>query len=76
MTTEEVQDLENSLHGLKLPNAPIELYSGSTIVDVDVFIERQLNILRTAVGSKGYPPAYQHLKDFIKIVEETQDDSI
>ncbi|WP_316789784.1 DUF6965 family protein [Pedobacter frigoris] len=76
MTTEELQDLENSLHGLKLPEVPIELYSGTMIVDIDVFIERQLNILRTAVGSKGYPPAYQHLKDFIKIVEETQDDNM
>lgn len=73
MTIEEVQDLENSLHGLKLPEAPVELYQGTRIVDVNAFIQRQLNILKTTVGSKAYPPAYQHLKDFIKIVEDTQD---
>lgn len=72
MTTEEINELENRLHGLQLPEGPIELYPGSIISDIPLFISRQLNILKASVGKKHAPPAYHHLKDFIAIVEEMQ----
>lgn len=72
MTIEEINELENRIHGLQLPEGPITLYPGSVISDVPAFITRQFNILKASVGNKINPPAYDHLKDFVAIVEEQQ----
>lgn len=71
MTINDIEDLENRLHGIELPTSPVELYPGTTIIDMQLFISTQLRILKANPNGKNVP-AYTHLKDFIELVEQGQ----
>lgn len=72
MTPEQVEDLANHLHGLQLPEAPFELYPGTTIVDIEQFISAQLVTLRHAPDAKTSQPCEWRLKRFLELVEPMQ----
>ncbi|SMC89749.1 DUF6965 family protein [Pedobacter africanus] len=72
MTPEQVEDLANRLHGLQLPEAPFELYPGTTIIDIERFIATQLTALRHAPEARTSQPAAWRLERFLELVEAAQ----
>lgn len=72
MTPELVEDLADRLHGLQLPAAPFELYPGTTIMNIERFIEVQLITLRHDPAAKTSQPALWRLERFLELVEPMQ----
>ncbi|MNL63525.1 hypothetical protein D3C87_1876690 [compost metagenome] len=72
MTPEQVEDLENRLHGLQLPEAPLELYPGTTITNIERFIAAQIATLKHDPAARTSQPALWRLEKFLEIVEAMQ----
>lgn len=72
MTLEQVEDLANRLHGLQLPEALFELFPGTTITDIQPFLDAQLLALRHAPDSKVSQPCKWRLERFLELVEPLQ----
>jgi len=74
MTLQEIDDLEARIYGLEMPEAPFELAPGTVIVEIEHFIEVQLNTLRFAPEAKTSLPCLWRLEKFIELVEARQAD--
>lgn len=72
MTLQEIDDLEARLHGLQLPEGPVQLDPGVTITDVQQFINAQFVTLRNAPDAKTSLPCLWRIEKFIAIVEGMQ----
>jgi hypothetical protein len=67
VTAEEYQA---AFHGIALPKGPIELGQGATVPDVQVFLEKQLTILRTGRHERVKEPVRWRLDRLLKIIDE------
>ena len=61
MTLGEIEDIEGAFHGIDLPEGPIELNEATKIMDIKMFIQAQLSIIKNAPESRMSIPAYDRL---------------
>lgn len=69
MTLEDIEHLENRLHGLTLPDGPIDLDTGIRITDVPFFVKSHLTKLKHNPTAKTSEPAYDRLLKFVELAE-------
>lgn len=65
-----VEELEIWYKNVKLPEGPIQLYPGTTIVGLPLFLESHFNTLKKNPGSRNSKPSYDRLIDLKKILEK------
>ena len=70
MTIGEIEEIEGAFHGITLPEGPLYLNVATKIIDVKVFIQAQLSIIKNAPDSRMSIPAYDRLLALRKIIEE------
>lgn len=66
------EDYEAAFHGIELPQGPIELGQGATVPDVQVFLEKQITILRTGTHERVKEPVRWRLDRLLEIIEESK----
>ncbi|MBO9671982.1 MAG: hypothetical protein J7577_00950 [Sphingobacteriaceae bacterium] len=69
MTPQEVTELEDWFKNVELPKAPIMLFQGTEIADVNKFLEAQFISLRHDPASKINAPIIYRLKTLKLLIE-------
>lgn len=64
-----VQELEDWFKSVELPKAPVMLFAGTIISDVDKFLEVHFAALRANPDSKSNVPVWHRLKSFKLLIE-------
>ncbi len=71
MTLGEIEDIEGAFHGIDLPEGPIELNEATKIMDIKMFIQAQLSIIKNALESRMSIPAYDRLLALKEIITKS-----
>jgi len=71
MTLGEIEDIEGAFHGIDLPEGPIELNEATKIMDIKMFIQAQLSIIKNAPESRMSIPAYDRLLALKEIITKS-----
>jgi len=64
-----VEELENWFKNVELPKAPVLLFPGTEIADVDKFLEIHFLALKSNPDSKANVPVWHRLKAFKLLIE-------
>lgn len=65
-----VEELEVWFRNAKLPEGPIQLYPGTTIFDISLFLESHFNTLKKNPGSRNSKPSYDRLIALKELLEK------
>jgi hypothetical protein len=69
MTINDVTALEDWFANTELPKAPVMLFPGTTIADLDKFLEVHFAALKANPDSKANVPVWYRLKSFKLLIE-------
>ena len=64
----DIAELENFFKNTPLPSAPVKLNPWTTIIDISLFIDSHLQVVKTYNGIPNYKPYFNRLVELKRIL--------
>lgn len=67
-----IEELEAWFKNAKLPEGPIQLYPGTTILGIPLFLESHFATIKKSPGSKNSQPSFDRLVALKELLEKKE----